>query len=261
MARKEGNFLRGALGPFIFRVVRGKQLVSTRPARGTIKQTKATKTSSQTFGMASSLAAQIRKTFEINVGTNFDPTVNERLTGVIRKILGLCRDAVTKHYEFRKNSFIDLKGFDFNINSKMESQMALMPRVTVKDGQMKVVTEELAIPRQLNFPLDSFRCQLIVSMSLLRLRDGLVLGKSESQSLDVTRHTKTLAAHTFSFNVPTGCLCIATLSLRYSIAGKSGWKAITNTEFNPSCICGALITPGTYQQDERTRWEDMVRFD
>lgn len=40
MARKEGNFLRGVLGDFVYRVVRGKQIVSKRAAPGTMKHIK-----------------------------------------------------------------------------------------------------------------------------------------------------------------------------------------------------------------------------
>jgi hypothetical protein len=151
MARKEGNFLRGAAGPVIYRVVRGKQIVSIKPAPGTVKQSEGTKVSSQIFGMASSWGANIRRTFEINAEAKFDSTVSQRLTGALRRVLGRCRNSVTKHYEFQEDSFKDLLSFDFNINSKVKSLMPVIPAVSIEEGVMQVMVNELLIKRRIDF--------------------------------------------------------------------------------------------------------------
>jgi len=62
MAKLIGNLLSGSLGPYIFRIVKGKQIVSLKPASGTINQSVATKVASEVFGKASTLGRQVRKT-------------------------------------------------------------------------------------------------------------------------------------------------------------------------------------------------------
>jgi len=259
MARKDGNFLRGVLGGLVFRVVNGKQRVSTRPGR--IKQSRATRISNQTFGKASSLGGQIRKILYINVENNFDPTAGSRLTAALRKILGKCRNPETKRFDFQADSFSAVRGFDFNIHSRMENQMAVIPTVTATDGTLQVSVNEIAVSKAFNFPSESFKCELKVSLSLYRLKEGLAYAKTESQGLEMTKYMELLAAHTFTFEVPDGCLCIVSMSLRFFNAGTTGWIPLYDKKINPSCICGALVTPGTYQQDKRKRWVDMVRFE
>lgn len=261
MAIKNGNFLRGALGPLIFRVVRGKQRVSVKPEPGTVKQTKKTKTAGKRFGMASSLGAEIRRTFEVNVGTNYDPTVNERLTGVLMSILSECQDPKTKRYQFVADSFSKLEGFDFNNNAKMNQLTTLHVKAKLHGTDLSVEINELLVQEQLKFPANAFRCQLTISMSLLRLKDGLLLGNAERQNVKVNLGMEKLEAQNFNFKIPGGCLCLTTMSLTYSIAGKSGWKDVGSKKHNPSCIIGAFITPGAYQQDSRIRWLAMVKFE
>lgn len=261
MALKEGEFFRGTLGALVFRVVRGKQRVSVKEEPGTRKQTVATKAAAKRLGMASSLGAEIRKTFEINVEDIYDPTVNERLTGILIKILTGCRDVKTNHFNFQEDSFKKLQNFEFNSNALMQRFITVIPAVSILDGVVEVRFGEIDITKNINFPRESFRCTIMISMSLLRLRDGKVLGTAEVESVDFTLANDTLDAQLFKFRVPGGCLCLLKMTLKFAVAGKTGFKKLGSNKVNPSCIIGALITPGVYEQDSRKRWLEMIKFD
>jgi hypothetical protein len=161
---------------------------------GTRKQTMATKRSGKRLGMASSLGAQLRKTFEVNAGTIYDPTVNERRTAVPIKVLTECQDSKTSHFNFQQDSFKWLENFELNINALMQQITTVMPEVNMRNGAIEVVLAKIHVADQISFPGKSFSCQMIISMSLLRLRDGKVLARAESESLSITKADKTILA-------------------------------------------------------------------
>jgi len=75
MATNDGNFFRGIVGNAIFRVLNGKQIVQQRETPGTRKQSDETKKNSNTFGMAATLGAQIRRTMATKIIQKVDSTV------------------------------------------------------------------------------------------------------------------------------------------------------------------------------------------
>ena len=87
MAKKRGELFTGVLGPFVYRIVKGKQIITARIRKGTMKQTQNTKDFSNTFGMAAKFAAALRKTIVIQLNGFFDDGMRNRLNGLATKIL------------------------------------------------------------------------------------------------------------------------------------------------------------------------------
>lgn len=261
MATHDGKFLRGVLGELVFKEVNGKQVVTKRIPPGTMKKTAGMKRSTNTFGMAASLAAAIRNTFSVQINHFQDGMANPRLTGEMCKILGNARDPGSLLYSFHRNSFKGLIGFEFNQLSKVKNLMAGLPKVDLTDGILKVEIYEMLIPRELKFPAGSFQCKLSVCVSLFRLKDGLATELPEVKTVEIAMNKDRLPWQEFQFEVPAGCLCITSIFLEYATAGKNGWEVLNNYRLNPGSICGAIITPGAYQNKGKRTWVDMVSFD
>jgi hypothetical protein len=260
MAKLKGNLLSGLLGPLVFSIVDGKQRVKTACAPGTMKQTKATKEAADTFGMGSGLSAKIRKTLATQLGGFYDGDMANRLTRKVVGILGLCRNQTTRLFEFDRNSFSGLEKLEFNLDAKVETILKKPPAVELSDGIVSVSFSALEIPEQLKFPYKSFRCQLDVNISLLRLRDGLFDENPETRSLILTKDKTEAGPYEFNFPVPDGCLCIVSLFLIYSSPVKTGRKAMNHKKFNPGSIIAALFTPGTYRETDHRNWMEMIKF-
>jgi hypothetical protein len=260
MARKKGDFLSGVLGPLVFRVVNGVQRVSQRPEPGTMKQTADTKRAANTFGMASSLGAKFRGTLKEQLLAFSNNGVKNRLNGRLMEILGSCRNPKSLMYQFAGDSFEGLEDFEYHTKSTVGKLLGRPPEISVDQGKIRFRLPELKIPIQLKFPYDSFRCKINVSVSLLRLRDGLYQALAETQTVVFNNHMKKTDPHEFEFEVPNGCLCIVSLFLVYETANRKGWKMINNKNFNPGCICKAIITDGEYQAGDGIIWKEMVKF-
>lgn len=261
MATQEGKFLKGVLGGLVFKIVNGKQVISTRIASGTMKQNAAMKRSSDTFGMAASLSAAIRNGLSVQINRFHDGTAVSRLTGEIFKILGNSRNPESLLYSFKTDNFKNLIGFEFNQFSRVKDRVAVLPAVNLTDGILNVKIHKLSIPRELKFATGSFRCQLSVCVSLFRLKDGLATELPDVKTVVITRDKDRLVEQEFQFEVPDGCLCIASLFMEYTAAGKNGWEVLNHKKLNPGCICTAVVRPGNYQKQDKRTWLDMVSFD
>ncbi|SDZ84868.1 hypothetical protein [Pedobacter hartonius] len=261
MARQNGKFISGVLGPLVYRVVNGKQIISTKTAPGTIKQTTDTKRSADTFGMGSSLGASIRKTLAGQLSGFYDIGMISRLNGKMAEILGTCRNPKSRLYQFETNSFSRLDDFEFNANSEATNLLSKAPTVVLRDGILTIMLPKLVILQHLKFPNRSYKCEISFNVSLFRLRDGLMKAFPDTQSFLITKNMKEVDPDEFIFAVPDGCLCVVSVFLNYLTAEKTGWKSINSKKFNPGCICAALISPGAYKDDGHIIWTKMTKFE
>ncbi|CAM4425498.1 hypothetical protein SAMN06265348_12143 [Pedobacter westerhofensis] len=260
MAKLIGNLLSGSLGPYVFRIVNGKQIVSRKEAPGTRKQTLATKAASRLFGDAANLGTQVRKTLAAQYPDLFDRIASNKISGHLFKALSTCKYPQTGHFEFGEDSFALMERLEFNPGSPVSSMMAKIPHVGLMKNYLVVFLSELVIPREFKFPKKSIRCEIVVAVSLFRLREGLMVELAEHQSIVIEKDQVIVKPYEFKFEVPAGCLCLVTVFLNYSTVNKNGWLLIKDNDFSPGCICGAIVTPGKYQGNDQRIWKKMIKF-
>lgn len=258
MAIKKDDLFSGAIGSVVFRVVNGKQIVSSRPAKGKVKQSQATKNSNTTFGVASTLAARIRDTIESELQRKYDTGMCSRLSGKVFLSLKDSKDKETMQYAFNEHSFSRLDGFAFNMKAQVSNCMAEMPEIVLKDGILAVKFKKMKILDQIKFPYKSYHCRLSVSVSLMQLSAGRVSFKAEIQRIGISRAENYVEPFAFNFPVPDGCFYVVSLFLEYVSSGKNISAALTHKKLNPCCICKAAIAPGNYQGNDHFRWEEMT---
>lgn len=260
MARKEGDFLKGILGNLVFRVSRGKQIVSQRVVPGTIKHTKATIRAARTFGLASSMGSQVTQAFKEVLKGFHDNEVNIRLNPILAKILNQAADPETSKYSFDQDSFSIMKGFDFNLNSRVGSSMIKLPEAVLVGKKLQVTIPEMSIPLQFKFPFNCSKSILKVSLSIFRFKSGQRSQTLESQSQVLFKNKNSFEGHVFEFDVPNGCLCIVSFALEYFMANNAEWLLTNNKQFSPACICSAIVTPGNYRKEKNRSWVQMRKL-
>lgn len=261
MASQNGKHLRGGLGPFVYRVINGKQFVYIKPAPGTMQQTPATVKAANTFGMASSLSSSIRQSLVKTINGFGDWEMKNRLVSAVLKTLIHCRDTSTRLYDFEQDSFDYLEGFDFNIKTTLPILLAAVPSAVLEADSLTVNIPQLLIPKQLKFPGSTFQCKMMVNVSFFRLADGLMAKEPDSQMIVVTKDQDQLQGQQLIFDMPQGCLCIVSVFLEYAVYRKDVMLVINNQKFNPGKIIKAFITPGTYQGNDNRIWLLMKQFD
>lgn len=263
MAYIRKNFIIGTLGPLVFREVRGKNIVSTKVAKGKIKHTPNTKTVSNTFGMASALGGYMMGCFEEPLNGCQDPLLFKRLTYQIQQVLLSCRNSKTRLYDFKSDSFSPLANLNFTVKSPLKSWMKSVPIIRLVDTRLSISLSRLDDPAKLVFPKGCFTCEIIASVALFQLEAGLQVTDAENQSLAVKRDLNDISSHTFAFQVPEGCFCVVSIFLSYYSMKRKYTTLLNTKKFNPSAICAAFIMPGKYANNDGRIWEDMngLKFD
>lgn len=261
MATVHGNFLKGVLGNLSFKVVNGKQLVSQRRAPGTTKQTEAVKNAQLTFGKSARLALRIRMFYKSLIDHSTDSGMVNRLNSRIIEILNDCCAPDTRRYTFGRDSFNKLSGFEFNIKSPLSGSLHVTPVVEVNNGKLELSLPKAGAASILKFPTGATACRMIASLALIRLGPGLCAYSVTNQEVLFWPAAPETGNTAFHFQVPNDCLCLVTLSLKYTEVKNNEPVLVNDQSFNPVTICGAVVTPGVYLNLDNRAWMKMHNLD
>ncbi len=244
MAIFDGKHLRGLIGNLVSKKGKnGKTIVQTAPEE--VRQTAASIRAATIFGNASALGLALRKELtDVNFGFNDSGMVN-RLTTVNRAVFEHCFNQDTKTYTFDDNSFNNIKGFEFNIDSLLSNYFWEMPVVSQEGDILKVAIPMFNVPEQIKFPTGTNYCEIYICVCYVVLDQGLTKG-NEVHSFYVTDEKQTIEAKNFSFSAPDGCLCVVAMGLRYASRYENIQTVYNSKKFSPAAIVGQTLTPGIF---------------
>lgn len=260
MARRKGNFLTGIIGPVVLKVVNDKQIVASRVAKGKIKHSEATKKSNHTFGMASTLASQFRRTIAEQFVGMYDFDMASRLSGAFFSILSKTRNKDTREYHFEQHSFESLTNFNFHQSYKVSNRLAKMPEVYWKNNVLEVGFTHIEQPGSLQFVNGSYKCTVTITLSLFRLKEGYMVAQAKTEEFVVLKQVGLQQSLHYRFEVPQGCFYILCIGLQYVATGKNGYKLANSPKLTAASICRAEIVGGDYENNDHFHWEEMERY-
>lgn len=256
MAKFDGKFLRGIIGPVILKKRGKSQQVISKPAARTVKQSAATKQASGIFGMASSLSGQIRAALNEESGIAEDGSVHSRLSSTLNQMLMRSRDPATRKFSFREDSFHGLVGFEFNDERRLADRMPGKLELRLSDGLLHVAFPDTGPPRTLKFVKNSNACNLTFSVALFRLAEGLVGRTTDRRSVKIESEKFDLNGMSFSFEVPNDCLYLFSVSMEFY----KGRFPIRDPSLNIGAIYDALVVPGEYDEGRKFLWTEYELY-
>jgi hypothetical protein len=257
MAKRKKHLFSGVVGPVIFKILRGEQLVTARPKTGTIKQSEGSIKAQSTFGISSKLSGKIRQSFVSLLKNREDSCVSGRVTGALNIILQQVRNKATNRFSFESNAFDSLTDLDFNSEAPMNKYLLVNPVVNF-DRQQLTVELLLSKPTaSIRFPDNAKACRLTVAVCCFALADGLRFMHPLRKDLMIEKEESKLDVENFNFTVPAGCLCIVTTSLVFLSGSVASGRALSGLKLNPSSISAAVITAGTFSKTEEFPWIEM----
>jgi len=241
MGKFDGKQIVGLVGGLIFKKGKNKKtIVQTKAAK--VKQSAATKESANIFGIASAFSRNLRIDLTSITQKFYDGGMVNRLTTQNRAIFEQCYNKDTKKFDFNKDSFNRLAGFEFNLESPLIDSLWVTPQVALTGNNLTLSLPTFEVPRQLKFPDNANRCELTVFLSFYILDQELHTSPAY-QSIEINNDQKSVAAQEFTFEVPDGCLCIAGIQLNYFWFSQNITTVINHKNLNPAGICAAIITP------------------
>jgi len=256
----KGKFIVGPVGPVNCRVVKGKNIISAKIVPGTMKQTKATIKVAATFGIANLLGSEIMEAYKKPLSGFQDNLMFKRLTGRLNHIIYNARDLPTDGYRFTDDSFRPLDDLDFNIKSPLKLSLNTAPVVSLNNGLLRIKLNDLDNPKNIHYPMRGKSCEIVVSMALFRLNEGLKISGAEYQRLKLKRYENTVSTHEFNFSIPDGCLCIVAINMFYYSITDNFLSVLNHKNFSPGSICAAYYVPGEYAGNDERKWFDMMKL-
>ncbi|MNX89204.1 hypothetical protein D3C86_1212110 [compost metagenome] len=243
MAKFDGKFFKGMVGPVVYKQYRGMQLVTAKSRLTLSGQTANTRKAAAAFGLTSSLAADLRKNL-CNVVTDFyDGTMIYRFKKLVQEAVYHSADRDAGTYNFTANSFERLNGFEFNAASPVASNFFAQPEQEITGDTLVLSMPEIKLPYDLKFPGNADLCLLNIAVGMYDLTYG---HKSicPVQSVEIVNGPGVTPARSFEFTIEPGCLCITILSFQYIQKTFSGNQIINSKVFNPVAIFRAVMADG-----------------
>ena len=259
MAKLIGNLLSGSLGPYVFKIVNGKQVVTQKPSAGTIKHSSGTKLATKVFANAATLGAAVRKSLITPSAGLMGPAANA-ITANLCKALNSSLDKQSGKFYFGEDSFAVLDGLEFNSKSKVISFLPKLPVISLNRNLLSISQPKMDILKKFKFPPNAIKCEFTFALSLFRLHDGYMVEGAETQTVVAFINEGVLGPFEVNFYVPPGCLCLVSLFLDYYTADKSGWILLKDKIFSPGCFCGSIVTDGKYRDSDNRVWKKCIKF-
>lgn len=256
MARLDGKFIRGIVGPVTYKTHGDKQIVQAKSKKAQIDMTVATYDAAFIFGRASTLAAYIRVATDPIIDF-YDGKMIFRLTGECNQILQQASVDKDKVFDFSQDYFNRLNGFEFNQESPVKTYLFAQPQVTLTEQNVTIDLPEMQIPGDLKFPANARYCTVAFSVALFDLNNEQYKSH-EIQSFEIELQPKsfTLPPQQLIFEAAPGCLCVISLALYYFEKSFAGKKMVNSKSFSPSAILKAAFCPG--DPVKKTDWAQMT---
>lgn len=255
MATKKGKFIIGSMGDVVYKEMNGVQVMQSKPGKGGVRQTPATKESASVFGKSSTLASSFRNRMHPVINDNADGKVVGRFTSAVNAVIRHCYSSKTKTFHFEKNSFESLVGFDFNIKSPVQKSMWLMPESKLAENILTITLPELKTHEELKFPKGTNLCEISICVLRYKLEEGLEYKKLEVKTVEITSDLALLEEQDLEFSIPEGSFCIAAIGLHYYEVIKNKAVDRNSKTLNPAAICAVYFNEGTFNPEEPKLWQ------
>ena len=237
------GYVRGVVGPSVFRRAWDKNIVQARP--GKIRQTAPSIESSSEFGLISSTAACIRHAFAPAIRYYDGRAVGRALSAVSGSIRGSA-GTVRCQRDLHDGDLNQLVGLEFNRNSLLQDVLRLRAEVERDaSGQVRVQLPALDMRRDLRLPESlkskGYRMQVRFLLIGFNFRENYY-EYIDHRELEYRRGEQSEAQTiTFEGEVPAGCMLM--LSMSVSLYGSNAFDRedvlLNNLQFSPCALIGA----------------------
>ncbi|WP_432712570.1 hypothetical protein [Pedobacter sp.] len=261
---EEGNF-RGSVGKLIYRNIKGKTIIQSKPAPGITKQTAATNASKIDFSLGSNRAKIMRYVLFPMLNGKHDAKMINRFNTAVGDVVRSNTALQPGFRDLEDGDMALLNGFEFNMNSPFASMLGV--KLTMTQSFHKGVTISLPtfeVKEDLVFPDMAAGVVLRVLISALNLQrnEYQYCGYAE---LNIPLGSVVVPKTEWSFleMMPDQCLFLASCSLDYYGSGLYTAYGLNSVKLHPVTIIGLQSSqefefqlPGP--QDETDLWHKWM---
>lgn len=258
MARVDGKFITGKIGPIVYKKYRNKQVIQQTPVFTASSHTEPSKLTAKIFGKASTLAMTLRNNLHPIITDFTDGAMINRLNSEVVHVLNQCKNIEKGTFDFHNDSFNRLNGFEFNQHSLVRNIFHVRPELEVIGNQLKINIPEMLLPQEFNFPKEIGECMLSFGLGMFDLTNGQhYFHPIQSKEITYQYKAKTIEPQQFEFEIEPGCLSVIVISLQFLRNTFAGKMFYNSHDFNPTAILRAFISDGEAVKAKTKPWQEM----
>jgi hypothetical protein len=230
------NQIRGAIGPVIYQQQNGKTIIRSKPA--SIRQTKATKSSSNEFQYCSRWSKFLRAGLKPLWLGNTDSLVSQRLTAALYAALQRNTTFPKGERNWSNTDMSSLAGFETNMHSPFDSYC----RVEIEAGMtasrtLSITLPQLVTAQSIRYPDRCNDAELVCCITATAISTGELM-KMVSENFPLPKSTAILDPQTFETEpLPEDCILVAAVQLVfYRSNSVSGRYSLNTKKINPGVL-------------------------
>lgn len=239
----KGN-LKGAVGPIYYRLYNGDKIVQTKPGKGGVKQTAATKGSASDFGRASSLAKAIRKSLFPVLQNHSDSAFYRRFTALVNAATQANNPQPKGSRSLIEGNLSLLTSIDCNSASPFSSYCTLIPEASLSAArELTIALPEFNVLEQIVKPEDASHATLAFLVTAINPETNLET-HAELFQLDMQLNNNLIAAQQWTTAaLSENQLVVVTTALFYYKNNRlAGLVALNGKDFHPCEVSGVMRT-------------------
>lgn len=252
MAIFNGKNIKGTIGPISLTPRGNETIIRSKPGRGGVKQTAATKKSAALFGTVISPFAKLLRQAAAPLHLGFyDGAMVNRMNSAVATIFN---QHLTDEGNFSLNeeSFKRLNGFDFNSQSPLNKSLLITPRVNLAGEELSMNLSPFEVSKNLKFPHTAQNCVIQFQLALFNL-DQNKWKLEAPKELSIAKSQKNSEGISLSYTIPEGTLVLLVCAIRYF----KNNLMMDHKSFHPAGIIEALYRTGKPSSETLTDWIAM----
>lgn len=259
MAVLDNKFrIRGTVAKHAYRVIGSKTIIQSKPGKGSVKQTRATKECGSEFALASNTARQIRLAFYPAIQGLADGGMINRLNSKVLKAISSNKQAERGMRDLHGSDLSHLENFEFNINSPLQKYLLVKPGVILDENRvLHVHVPALNTRKELKTPARHSETTIKILVIAFNFKEEFyqTCGTHDIVIPDAVR-IQEAADWTCPTQMPPGCVILVSMLLQYSHRVPFMDTITCNSkELMPSAIIGAFETSdGEETEEPAYRW-------
>ncbi|WP_374163750.1 hypothetical protein [Arcticibacter sp. MXS-1] len=235
---KNGN-INGSIGNEVYRTVKGRTIVQSRPAY--VTQTIASRRAASEFALVSTTAGALRKSMSA-IYDGYDPEMITRMTAAVRRSFSGCSNKAVLERDLHDGDLSPFLGFQFNNRSPLNKILKVRPSITIdEDGHVDFLLPVIDHRQHLMYRRSLAQFQVTLRLSLFAFnfrKEYYISYPSAAAELRISGESP--IHFRLEPLIPDGVTLFACVSLHYYTEDSlSGRKNVNSKEWSPAEIMAA----------------------
>ncbi|MFY0481216.1 hypothetical protein ACI6PS_01315 [Flavobacterium sp. PLA-1-15] len=236
------GLLTGTVGNYSFKILNGVAVVQSKPGKGGVKQTTATKSSASEFGNAHAVAKQIRLAQFPLLQDLSDARMYNRFATAIYKTILSAKDMPKGERTLADGDLENLEHFQFNADSPFYKYCNAPMKVSMnEENRIAISIDSFDAKKDIESPENASEAKLAFLVTTFHPKDGTESHAELFQFTFALSNDATAPQQWTSEMLPAGSIALVSVALFYSCKNNLiGSVGLNSKKLHPSEIIKAF---------------------